>query len=188
MIPNRIVDAQRTLITGGARSGKSTLAERLLADEPVVDYVATSATDRSDPEWDERVARHRRRRPEHWQTVESTDLVGLLSVAGPPLLIDCLTVWLARLMDRHDAWNDDAWSVAEPKITVEVDALVEAVRTTTRRVVLVTNEIGQGVVPIEASVRRFRDQMGWTNQRIAAVCDETVLAVAGRFLILEDWS
>lgn len=188
MIPTRIADAQRLLIIGGARSGKSTLAERLLADEPAVDYVATSAIDRSDSEWDERVAQHRGRRPAHWRTIESIDLVGLLSIEGPPLLIDCITVWLTRVMDRHDAWSDEAWSVAEPKITAEIDALVEALRSTARRVVLVTNEVGQGVVPLEASVRRFRDQMGWANQRLSAACDEAVLAVAGRFLMLEDWS
>lgn len=188
MIPESIQNAQRVLIIGGARSGKSTLAERLLADEPAVDYVATSAVNTDDAEWGERIAQHRDRRPGHWQTVESMDLVPLLRAGGAPLLIDCITVWLTRIMDRHDAWNDAAWPAADLKIGEAVNALVDALRSTNRRVVLVTNEVGHGVVPIEASVRRFRDQMGWANQRIAEVCDQVVLAVAGRFTVLEEWS
>lgn len=181
---DRLRQAQRVLIIGGARSGKSTLAERLLADEPAVDYVATSAVE-ADAEWNARVDLHRNRRPDHWRTLESLDLVDLLDADGPPLLIDCLTVWLTRTMDGHDAWNDDAWATAEPRLAKDVDALIEAVASTRRRVVLVTNEVGQGVVPATASVRRFRDQMGWVNQGVAAVSDEVAWSVAGRFVLLE---
>lgn len=187
MIPERILGAQRVLIIGGARSGKSTLAERLLIDEPAVDYVATAAFNAEDAEWGARIAEHRSRRPQHWRTMESTDLVGLLRKAGAPLLIDCVTLWLTHLMDRHDAWNDQAWPDAEPEITREIAALADAIRETSRRVVLVTNEVGQGVVPPAAAVRRFRDQMGWTNQHVATACDEVVLATAGRFVMLEEW-
>jgi adenosylcobinamide kinase/adenosylcobinamide-phosphate guanylyltransferase len=104
------------------------------------------------------------------------------------LLIDCLTVWLSRVMDRHRAWEDEQWVRAEPLIVAEVDALADAVRATSRRVILVTNEVGQGVVPASASVRRFRDQMGWVNQRMAASCDEVAWAVAGRYVLMEEWS
>ena len=113
------------------------------------------------------------------------DLASLLASDGPPLLIDCLTVWLTRIMDCHDAWNDASWTHAEPAVTKEVDALVQALETTSRRVVMVTNEVGQGVVPAAASVRRFRDQMGWTNQRVAGASDEVAWSVAGRFVLLE---
>ena len=188
MTLDRLRSAQRVMIIGGARSGKSTLAERLLSDEPAVDYVATSDIDSGDAEWQERVATHRDRRPSHWTTHESTDLVALLGTDGPPLLIDCITVWLTRMMDRHDAWNDHAWQQAEKAISVDVDALVDALAATRRRVVLVTNEVGQGVVPEAASVRRFRDEMGWTNQRVAGVSDEVAWSVAGRFVLLEAWS
>lgn len=188
MTNQRLQAAQRLLIIGGARSGKSTLAERVLAQEAAVDYVATSAAGSGDAEWESRIADHRRRRPEQWHTVESLDLVTLLSADGPPLLIDCLTVWLTRVMDGHGAWNDDEWARAEPLILAEIDALAEAVRTTSRRVIVVTNEVGQGVVPASASVRRFRDQMGWANQRIAASVDEVAWAVAGRYVLMEEWS
>lgn len=183
---DRLRSARRVLIIGGARSGKSSLAERLLADEPEVDYVATSeVTD--DEDWNARVALHRDRRPDHWRTIESTDLARLLGEDGPPLLIDCLTVWLTRMMDRYRAWDDDTWPEVEPHLADEVSALVKALENTGRRVVMVTNEVGQGVVPAAASVRRFRDQMGWANQRLAAVSDEVAWSVAGRFVLLESW-
>lgn len=184
MTLDRLRNAQRVLIIGGARSGKSALAERLLADEPEVDYVATSAVT-DDEDWNARVELHRDRRPDHWRTIESTDLVALLGTDGPPLLIDCLTVWLTRMMDRHDAWENAGWATAEPQLAEDVSALTQAVAHTRRRVVLVTNEVGQGVVPATASVRRFRDHMGWVNQHIAAVSDEVAWSVAGRFVLLE---
>lgn len=188
MTNERLRAAQRLLIIGGARSGKSTLAERLLAQEADVDYVATSAADTGDVEWESRIAEHRRRRPQGWRTLESTELVPLLREEGPPLLIDCLTVWLTRLMDRQGAWDDDAWVSARPLVEAEIDALADALRTTSRRVILVTNEVGQGVVPASPSIRRFRDQMGWANQRMAASCDEVAWVFAGRYVLAEEWS
>lgn len=187
MTLERLGSAQRVLIIGGARSGKSSLAERLLRDEPDVDYVATSAVG-GDDEWQARVDLHRDRRPDHWRTIESTDLVALLATDGPPLLIDCLTVWLTRIMDRLGAWDDATWAQVESLLHDEVTALVDALEKSSRRAVLVTNEVGQGVVPAEASVRRFRDQMGLVNQRIAAASDEVAWSVAGRFVLLESWT
>jgi len=171
----------RTLVIGGARSGKSREAERILAAEPVVTYVATSYPVGSDDEWDERVRRHVAQRPSHWATVETLDLAGLLDDDGGPLLVDCLTLWLTRVMDRHDAWEDEAWaSAGEKAVSDEVDALVAAWRRTRRRVVAVTNEVGQGVVPETASGRRFRDLMGRVNSRLAAGTEDVRWCVAGR--------
>lgn len=153
---------QRVLVLGGARSGKSTEAERLLLAEPEVTYVATSVPDPDDAEWAERVALHRKRRPAHWTTVETTDLLPLLAADGPPLLVDCLTLWLAYDMDQARA-----------------DALVHAWRHTTRRVVAVSNEVGSGVVPPTAEGREFRDALGRLNAAIAAESDEVWLTVAG---------
>lgn len=164
----------RTLVIGGARSGKSRAAEMLLAGSSDVTYVATGYPVDDDPEWADRVARHRADRPATWSTVETVDLVGLLAVDGGPLLVDCLTLWLTRVLDAAGAW-DTGVSVAP-----STDALVEALRDTAREVVLVTNEVGQGVVPATASGRRFRDEMGLLNTAVAAVCDDVLWCVAGR--------
>jgi adenosylcobinamide kinase/adenosylcobinamide-phosphate guanylyltransferase len=171
----------RSLVIGGARSGKSHAAESLLAEAPDVTYVATGYRANHDPEWVERVAAHRARRPAHWDTVESADLAGLLSASGGPLLVDCLTLWLTRMMDRHSCWDGETWAAgAADALASEVDAMVAALRTTARDVVLVTNEVGQGVVPATASGRRFRDRMGLLNIAVAAECDDVLWCVAGR--------
>ncbi|MGH3412424.1 MAG: precorrin-6A synthase (deacetylating) [Marmoricola sp.] len=175
----------RTLVIGGARSGKSREAERMLAEEPAVTYVATGYPASADQEWAERVARHRQRRPEHWQTCETLDLVSLLAAEGPPLLVDCLTLWLTRVMDRHHAWDDGAWAAgASAAVTAEIDGVVAAWHATRRRVVSVTNEVGQGLVPASAASGRFRDLMGGLNAAIAAESDDVRWCVAGRVLRL----
>lgn len=173
--------AGRTLVLGGARSGKSHEAERMLLDRTDVTYVATAYPAGHDDEWSERVRLHRGRRPASWETVETLDLVDLLGGTGGPLLVDCLTLWLTRVMDRHDAWDDAAWEATGRKaVHDEVDALVGAWRSTTRRVVAVSNEVGQGVVPETAAGRRFRDEMGRLNARVAAVTEDVRWCVAGR--------
>jgi adenosylcobinamide kinase/adenosylcobinamide-phosphate guanylyltransferase len=113
------------------------------------------------------------------------DLVPLLRDPGGPLLLDCLTLWLTRVMDRHHAWDDEAWAVgAEQAVGTEVDALLEVWRTTRRRVVAVTNEVGQGVVPDTAAGRRFRDQLGRLNARLTAETEDVRWCVAGRVVHL----
>lgn len=176
---------RRTLVIGGARSGKSREAERLLAAESDVTYVATSYPTGTDDEWDERIRRHRADRPTDWRTEETLDLVALLTAQGGPLLLDCLTLWLTRVMDRHRAWDDDAWATsAEKAVAAEVDDLLAAWRRTSRRVVAVTNEVGQGVVPETSSGRRFRDLMGRLNARLAAETEDVRWCVAGRVTTL----
>jgi adenosylcobinamide kinase/adenosylcobinamide-phosphate guanylyltransferase len=175
----------RTLVIGGARSGKSREAERLLATTPQVCYVATAYPADHDDEWSERVRRHRDRRPKHWRTVETLDLVGLLGQDGEAVLIDCLTLWLTRVMDRHDAWDDETWAAAgEKAVQDEVDALTDAWGATRRRAVAVTNEVGQGIVPESPAGRRFRDMMGVLNARIAAETDDVRWCAAGRVVEL----
>lgn len=168
----------KTLVIGGARSGKSRAAEAELADTADVTYVATGYPADHDPEWTARVARHQADRPPTWTTVETLDLVGLLAENGGPLLVDCLTLWLTRVLDRADAWETDA------AIETETTELVAAMRTTTRDLVIVTNEVGQGVVPATASGRRFRDEMGSLNAAVAAECDDVLWCVAGRVVRL----
>ncbi len=175
----------RTLVIGGARSGKSRAAEALLADASEVTYVATAYPADHDPEWTGRVAGHRARRPASWSTVETLDLVPLLGSPGAPLLVDCLTLWLTRVIDAHDAWSDEAWTgPPAAAVSADVDALVAAVAGAARDVVLVTNEVGQGVVPATASGRRFRDEMGVLNVRVAEACEDVLWCVAGRVLRL----
>jgi adenosylcobinamide kinase/adenosylcobinamide-phosphate guanylyltransferase len=152
--------ARRVLITGGARSGKSEEAERRLAGAAEVVYVATAEEYPEDPEWSARLAAHRARRPAHWITVETGILAPLLRAAGPPLLIDCLGLWLAR-------GSEDS------------DALVAAWRECQREVVLVTNEVGSGIVPATVSGREFRDALGRLNARLAAESDEVWQCVTG---------
>ena len=175
----------KSLVIGGARSGKSRAAESLLADAAEVTYVATAYEPGEDVEWQERVALHRARRPAHWTTIETVELAELLAAEGRPLLVDCLTLWLTRMMDRHACWDDDSWtSGGADALHTEVGALVGALRESTRDVVLVTNEVGQGVVPATASGRRFRDEMGQLNTAVAAECGDVLWCVAGRVVRL----
>ncbi|GAA0469678.1 bifunctional adenosylcobinamide kinase/adenosylcobinamide-phosphate guanylyltransferase [Streptomyces sp. NPDC046215] len=172
---------RRTLVLGGARSGKSVEAERRLESFPDVLYVATGGTREGDPEWAARVALHRERRPGSWRTVETCDLIPLLTADGPPLLIDCLALWLTDAMDSVGAWTDETWDDGGAAALAErVDALVAAVRGTRRTVVAVSNEVGSGVVPATASGRRFRDALGRLNARLAGECEHVLLVVAGQ--------
>ncbi|GGS96113.1 adenosylcobinamide kinase/adenosylcobinamide phosphate guanyltransferase [Streptomyces chromofuscus] len=176
---------RRTLVLGGARSGKSVEAERRLQAFPDVLYVATGGTRNGDGEWAERVAAHRERRPGSWRTVETCDLVPLLGEDGPPLLIDCLSLWLTDAMDSVDAWDDAEWADGGEKALRErVRSLAEAVRGTRRVVVAVSNEVGSGIVPATASGRRYRDELGRLNAAFAAECEHVLLVVAGQALVL----
>jgi len=176
----------RTLILGGARSGKSAEAERRLAAAPDVLYVATGGDRPDDPEWAARIAAHRARRPAGWRTLETEDLPTVLTQARGPVLVDCLTLWLTGVMDRCGAWDEERWRVgsAQRKLAAEVDRLAAAWADTAADVVAVTNEVGWGVVPATVSGRRFQDELGRLNQRIAAHADEVLLVVAGRVLTL----
>ncbi|MBI0384735.1 bifunctional adenosylcobinamide kinase/adenosylcobinamide-phosphate guanylyltransferase, partial [Streptomyces albiflaviniger] len=165
--------------------GKSLEAERRLAAFPDVLYVATSGTREGDPEWAARVAAHRDRRPGSWRTTETCDLPPLLAEDGPPLLIDCLALWLTDAMDSVSAWDDEKWAHGgERALRERVSALVAAVRATARTVVAVSNEVGSGVVPATASGRRFRDELGRLNAAFAEECEQVLLVVAGQPLPL----
>jgi uroporphyrin-III C-methyltransferase / precorrin-2 dehydrogenase / sirohydrochlorin ferrochelatase len=175
----RTRSARRVLVLGGARSGKSATAEGMLAGDGPVDYVATGTPPGSgDAEWDTRVAEHQRRRPPHWRTMETLALAEVLSApATAPVLVDCLTTWLARVMDDCGAWDGD--QDAARALAARIDETIGAWRLTGRHVVAVSNEIGSGVVPGTASGRRFRDELGRLNSRIAADSDEVWFCTAG---------
>ncbi|MEU1814164.1 bifunctional adenosylcobinamide kinase/adenosylcobinamide-phosphate guanylyltransferase [Streptomyces roseifaciens] len=176
---------RRTLVLGGARSGKSVEAERRLESFPDVLYVATGGTRPGDADWSARVALHRERRPGSWRTAETCDLVPLLAEEGPPLLLDCLSLWLTDAMDSVGAWDDESWADGgADALAARVAELVAAVRATRRTVVAVSNEVGSGVVPATASGRRFRDELGRLNAAVAAECEHVLLVVAGQALTL----
>jgi adenosylcobinamide kinase/adenosylcobinamide-phosphate guanylyltransferase len=176
---------RRTLVLGGARSGKSVEAERRMESFPDVLYVATGGTRGGDSEWAQRVSAHRERRPGSWRTVETCDLVPLLAEEGPPLLVDCLSLWLTDAMDAVNAWDDAEWSGGgERALRARVEELVAAVRRTRRTLVAVSNEVGSGIVPATASGRRYRDELGRLNAAFAGECEHVLLVVAGQALAL----
>ncbi|MFD8268357.1 bifunctional adenosylcobinamide kinase/adenosylcobinamide-phosphate guanylyltransferase [Streptomyces althioticus] len=176
---------RRTLVLGGARSGKSVEAERRLESFSEVLYVATGGSRNGDTEWAARVSAHQERRPGSWRTVETCDLVPLLKDDGPPLLVDCLSLWLTDAMDAVGAWDDAEWADGgERALRDRVRALTDAVRETRRTVVAVSNEVGSGIVPATASGRRYRDELGRLNAAFAAECEQVLLVVAGQALVL----
>jgi len=182
--------AQRRLLLGGVRSGKSAEAERALAAHPRVTYVATGGLRDGDPEWAARVVAHRERRPRDWTTVETLDVATVLRDAGDDdaVLVDCLALWLAGMLDAASTWETEPGTPAHAEalglVERGAEELVDAVRTTAARAVLVSNEVGSGVVPEHSSGRLYRDLLGRLNARVAAVCDEVDLVVAGRVVHL----
>ena len=182
----------RTLLLGGARSGKSAAAEARAAAQAGPDgsvlYLATAPERPDDPEWVERIEAHRRRRPAQWRTIATADPTPYLRAESGVLLLDCLSLWLTRVMDDVDAWDDTAWRSgnAQKALAARVDDLLDAWRTTPGHVIAVSNEVGMGVVPATPAGRRFRDELGRLNVAIAAACDEVALVVAGRLLPLAD--
>ncbi|TIP26567.1 MAG: bifunctional adenosylcobinamide kinase/adenosylcobinamide-phosphate guanylyltransferase [Mesorhizobium sp.] len=158
-----------TLVIGGARSGKSAHAESLVTACPAPwAYIATGQA--YDDEMRERIALHRARRGEGWTTVDAPlDLVGAIEALadGRPVLIDCLTLWLTNHM------------LAERDIEAECRGLADVLSRPRGPWFVVSNEVGQGIVPDNALARRFRDAAGRLNQQVAAVADEVLLMVAG---------
>lgn len=166
------------LVTGGARSGKSRWAEeRALACGGAPRYIATCTI--SDDEMRTRVERHQRDRATRgWRTVEEPLAVPSAVMAAPagPLLVDCLTLWLSNLL--HHA-SKSASSFHEDDAAQCGDELAAAARNRSQPVVVVTNEVGGGIVPMDPQARRFRDCAGRMNAALAAAADEVVLMVCG---------
>ncbi|MCV7221402.1 bifunctional adenosylcobinamide kinase/adenosylcobinamide-phosphate guanylyltransferase [Mycolicibacterium elephantis] len=174
----------RTLVLGGIRSGKSRWAESAIAatvtgSQPVC-YLATGPDPAGDAEWEARLAAHRDRRPRSWSTVETTDVATQLrSAAGTATLVDDIGSWLTAAMDRAGAWSGGSVSDA-------VDDLLDAVRGFASPLALVSPEVGLTVVPPTEAGRRFADELGLLNQRLAAACERVVLVVAGQPVTVKD--
>lgn len=157
------------LVLGGARSGKTRYAQRLV--EAAGGGVLIATAEAGDAEMAERIARHQQDRGSDWQTVEEplrlVETLTALPDAGRPILVDCLTLWLSNLM------------LAGQNPTQEVERLAACLPNLPAPVILVSNEVGLGIVPDNALARRFRDQAGWMNQQIAAVATRVVFVAAG---------
>lgn len=167
-----------TFLLGGARSGKSRLAVRIASSwrGPVV-FVATATA--GDEEMEERIRRHRAARPRHWTTVEERlDVVEALRAvrADPFVVIDCLSLWLSNLIEA--GWDDDA-------VEREAAALARVATSRAAPTLIVSNEVGLGIVPVTPLGRRYRDLLGRANALVAETADDSLFVVAGRALRLE---
>lgn len=173
------------LVTGGVRSGKSRYAESLLSVEDPVSYLTPGypADPATDAEWAARVAAHQLRRPASWRTVETLALAEAVADASGPVLIDCLGTWITRLFDSWQAWDAEEPEWAQ-RLATEASSLVSAIKDHSGDVIVVTNEVGWGVVSEYRSGRMFADNLGRLNQQVGAACDRVVLMVAGRPLEL----
>ncbi len=176
-----------TFVTGGARSGKSAFAERLAAraGEPVV-YIAT--LEPLDEEMRQRVARHREQRPDGWQTIEAPRALADAVEAAPSdatVLIDCLSLWVSnRLLLLGEAPASAAIDELEAELDAEIDRVISTTRTRSAATIVVSNEVGGGVVPPSVLGRVYRDLLGRANQRVSLAADRAWLLVAGRALEL----
>jgi len=172
----RRMGCQSTLVLGGARSGKSVYAEKLLENSASSKvYVATAQA--RDDEMVERITLHQARRGAEWQTIEAPlDICAALSKAGTGkiILLDCVTLWVANLM------------AAGRDVEGEVQKLCVLLKTINSDVVIVSNEVGLGIVPDNALARRFRDEAGRANQMIADACTRVVFIAAGQALIMKE--
>jgi adenosylcobinamide kinase / adenosylcobinamide-phosphate guanylyltransferase len=182
----------KTLLIGGARSGKSSLAQRWAAERSGANTAANSDSrpgastgsntvcsivtgTESDPEMVARIAAHRRDRPPHWRVHEEPIRLGqalrTTATTGDVILVDCLTLWISNCL-----WPTPPDQTLWP---TERDDFLDALRTSAAEVIIVTNEVGTGIVPDNAAARTFRDEQGWLNQSVAALCDEVFLVTAG---------
>ena len=177
----------RELILGGARSGKSRLAESRMADFETagleVVYIATAAA--LDAEMRERLEHHRASRPAHWLTVEEpVQLARVLAEQATPqrcLLVDCLTLWLSAILFKGEGGSqlEAGQPLTCDLFWKERQALLDVLPRLPGEIVLVSNEIGSGVVPENRLARRFADEQGRLNQDVAALCERVTLSVAG---------
>lgn len=168
---------KKTLISGGARSGKSSLAERLVATSNQVTYIATATA--FDKEMANRITLHQQQRPKNWRLIECPlllcEALDQLSASGQTVLVDCLTLWLNNQLYHHP----------EQDFSLMRQQLAQAVCRFEGQLILVSNEVGMGLVPLGELNRVFVDQQGWLNQELARLCDEVIFVAAGLPLYLK---
>ncbi len=175
-------------LTGGARSGKSTAAIAMAtSSETPVTFIATAEA--RDAEMAERIDRHRAERPAGWRTIEAPrDLVGAAGEAAPAetVVIDCLSMWAANRMLEGTNADESVDAACVSEITAETRELVARLRGRDGTSIVVTNEVGSGVVPATSLGRAYRDLLGSVNQIVIGAADRACLVVAGRLLELAE--
>jgi len=168
---------KKTLILGGARSGKSSLAETLAKSSEQVTYIATATA--FDAEMTKRITLHQQQRPNNWLLIECPlllcEALTQLSGSGQTVLVDCLTLWL----------NNQLYHQPEQDFALARQQVADAVSQFEGKLILVSNEVGMGLVPMGELNRVFVDQQGWLNQQLARVCDEVIFVAAGLPLYLK---
>jgi adenosylcobinamide kinase / adenosylcobinamide-phosphate guanylyltransferase len=166
----KVKAANTTFVLGGARSGKSSFAQRL-AEESSGELIYIATAQAFDDEMTERITRHKADRGPRWQTVECpvelAEVIAAHPGANKTILIDCLTLWLSNLI------------LGERDVANAVSGLIKALKNSQAQIILVSNEVGQGIVPDNALARRFRDEAGWLNQTIAKTADTVWFVTAG---------
>ena len=173
-----------TLITGGVRSGKSHLAQELaLKSGGAVLFIATAEA--GDEEMRQRIEEHRKARPATWETLEATTHIGrqISQNIGKArtVIIDCITLLINNIFQQHGEDNDEEINAAlmEKEVMAEIDKLVDCMKQVNASFIIVTNEVGQGLVPTNKVSRLYRDLLGRANQILAQHADEVIMMVAG---------
>jgi adenosylcobinamide kinase / adenosylcobinamide-phosphate guanylyltransferase len=177
------------LILGGARSGKSTLAlDRARESGRDVVFIATATPSNSDAEMRDRIERHRLERPSHWTTLEVSVQLGAalraLNGRNAFVIVDCMTLWLSNVL--YPFTENNATGADDAALVRERTALLQALNAFDGDAVLVSNEVGLGLVPDSAVGRHFRDEQGRLNQQLAAVCQRVTFVAAGLPLTLKE--
>lgn len=179
----------RTFVFGGARSGKSSYAEKLAADSgKEVIYIATAQVD--DAEMAARIAHHRQQRSQDWSTVEEPlalgEAIARWSAPHRVVLVDCLTLWLSNLLFTQEQHFPEVGEIVPPAVFLEQrEYFLQALEQAAGDVVLVSNEVGMGIVPLGAVSRWFVDEAGRLNQAVAARCERAIWIAAGLPLVLK---
>lgn len=163
------------LVLGGARSGKSRWAEmQVIAQNKQPFYIATGVA--GDLEMEQRIAHHRRHRGDQWRLIEEpmylADAIDQLNDPDNVLLVDCLTLWISNCLHFNC-------------LETERQKLLDAIGNSTADIVMVSNEVGSGIIPLGEVSRRFVDESGWLHQRLAQLCDQVTLVVAGLPMVLK---
>ena len=173
-----------TLVLGGVHSGKSCYAQQLATSFDSVTFIATARP--SDAEMRRKIAAHRRERPRNWRTVEApTSLAAVIlreSASAHVIVIDCLTTYLGnQLMDSRHKWREGKAALSD----FDTQEVCDAIESAKSSVIMVSNEVGSGIVPAFRSGRVYRDLLGELNKRVARIADSVVFMIAGQALIIK---